>query len=249
MTPEQLHAYARDGHVTVPGIFTAGEMDQAIADVMDWGASYMADLTPEQRAWYLDRGVVSAAVLRKMDNPHYHRAAFRALAADPRLVAHVEALIGPGVSVYFSQIFYKPPQGGGPKPVHQDNFYFGPSDREGVVTAWIALDEATVENGCLFFGDGTHRGPVLDHVAPADQPYDLQIPLEIAIDYPMTPAPVPKGGVSFHHGNTLHRSSDNRSDKWRRACALHYVSNATRFATPALTYDHGLVIRISEAIR
>ena len=69
----------------------------------------------------------------------------------------------------------------------------------------------------------------------------------VASAIPMSPAPVPKGGVSFHHGNTLHRSSDNRSSNWRRACALHYVSNATRFATPALSYDDAVVTRITEA--
>jgi ectoine hydroxylase-related dioxygenase (phytanoyl-CoA dioxygenase family) len=245
VTLDQVRAYARDGHVTVPDLFSAAEMDAAVADAMTWAEAAIAALSEDERAWYLDSGVATAAVLRKLDNPHYHRPAFRALAADPRLVRAVETLIGPGVSVYFSQIFFKPPRGGGPKPVHQDNFYFGPSDPEGVVTAWIALDAATVENGCLFFGNATNRGPVLDHVAPPDAPYDLQIPDAVAARHAMTPAPVPKGGVSFHHGNTLHRSSDNRSDRWRRACALHYVSNTTRFATPALPYDHDLVVPVS----
>lgn len=249
MAAPDLASYARDGHVTVADVFTPAEMDAAVADVMDWGAAYMAELDPAQRAWYLDGGVVSAEVLRKLDNPHFHRAYFRRLAADPRLVGLVEALIGPGVSVYFSQIFFKPPHGGGPKPVHQDNFYFGPSERDGVVTAWIALDEATEENGCLFYGDGTNHGPVLEHVAPPDKPFDLQIPEAVAARHAMRPAPVPKGGVSFHHGNTLHRSSDNRSDKWRRACALHYVANRTWFATPALDYDHDLVVQITGADR
>ena len=71
----------------------------------------------------------------------------------------VESIIGPGVSVYFSQIFFKPPEGGGPKPAHQDNYYFGPNDPEGVVTAWVALDDATLENGCLYFGEGTQPRP------------------------------------------------------------------------------------------
>ncbi len=247
MTPEQRARYVADGHVTVPGLFSTAEMDAAIADIMAWGSEFLADLDEADRAWYLDQGIVSAQALRKMDNPHFYRPVFREIAAEPRLIAEVESLIGPGVSVYFSQIFFKPPKGGGPKPVHQDNYYFGPNDRDGVVTAWIALDAATVENGCLFFGDGTNRGPILDHVAPPDKPYDLQIPDAVASAIPMTPAPVPKGGVSFHHGNTLHRSSDNRSPNWRRACALHYVSNATRFATPALSYDDAVVTRITEA--
>ena len=48
----------------------------------------------------------------------------------------------------------------------------------------------------------------------------------------MTPAPVRKGGVSFHHGNTFHQSGPNHSAHWRRACALHYVRNGVEFATP-----------------
>ena len=112
----------------------------------------------EQRAWYVDAGVRARTVLRKLDNPHAHRPAVRALARDPRLVALVEQILGAGVSVYFSQIFFKPPEGGGPKPAHQDNFYFGPTDVDGIVTAWVALDDATLENGCLYFGDGTQPG-------------------------------------------------------------------------------------------
>jgi len=69
-------------------------------------------------------------VLRKLDNPHHHRESIRGLARDARLLALVESVIGKGVSVYFSQIFFKAPEGGGPKPPHQDNFYFGPRDPE-----------------------------------------------------------------------------------------------------------------------
>ncbi|MEO8835765.1 MAG: phytanoyl-CoA dioxygenase family protein [Caldimonas sp.] len=184
-------------------------------------------------------------VLRKLDNPHTHRPAVQLLARDPRLVGLVEQVIGAGVSVYFSQIFFKPPEGGGPKPAHQDNHYFGPTDRDGLVTAWIALDDATLENGCLFFGDGTNLGPVHAHVAPAGEPFNLQLPVAVLERQPMTPAPVRRGGVSFHHGSTFHQSGPNHSTRWRRACALHYVRNDVEFATPALPYDHALKLRIT----
>jgi ectoine hydroxylase-related dioxygenase (phytanoyl-CoA dioxygenase family) len=245
LTNEQQAAYRAAGHLTVPGVFNAAEMDAVLADLDAWGRQFLAALAPEQRRWYVDAGVAEATALRKLDNPAFHRPAFRRLASHPNLVGLVEQLIGPGVTVYFSQIFMKPARGGGPKPVHQDNFYFGPDDPDGIVTAWIALDEATIENGCLYFGEGTNRGPVYPHVAPADRPFDLQLPDEIARNHPMTPAPVPRGGVSFHHGNTLHQSSDNRSDRPRRACALHYVRNDVVFATPALDYDKSIVVRIS----
>ena len=130
-----------------------------------------------------------------------------------------DRLIGKGVSVVFSQVFFKPPRGGGPKPVHQDNFYFGPENPEAIVTAWVALDDADLENGCMHFGEGTHKAPPVRHVAPEGQPFNLLIPDELARGIAMTPAPVPKGGVSFHHGNVFHQSADNDSDRWRRAVA------------------------------
>jgi ectoine hydroxylase-related dioxygenase (phytanoyl-CoA dioxygenase family) len=240
-----LGFYRHQGHVTVNGVFAADEMDRVVRDIEQWGEAFLADLPEAQRAWYLDGGVKARSVLRKLDNPHAHRPAVQRLARDARLVAHVESLLGAGVSVYFSQIFFKPPEGGGPKPAHQDNFYFGPSDIEGVATAWIALDDATLENGCLYFGDGTSLGPVYAHFAPEGEPFNLQLPPSVLEKQPMTPAPVRKGGVSFHHGNTFHQSGANHSAAWRRACALHYVRNDVEFATPALPYDNGLKLRIT----
>jgi phytanoyl-CoA hydroxylase len=233
------------GHVTVPGVFDAARTDAAIADIQAWGEQVLADLPASQRAWYVDGGVTARTVLRKLDNPHHHREAIRALAFHAPLVEIVERMIGPGVSVYFSQVFFKPPEGGGPKPAHQDNFYFGPNDEEGVVTAWIALDDATLENGCLHYGEGTHLGPVYPHEAPADEPYNLQLPAALLARQPMQPAPVRRGGVSFHHGNTFHHSGPNLSTRWRRAVALHYVNHTTFFEHPALPYDHALKLRVS----
>lgn len=237
--------YRHCGHLTLPGIFDARRTDAVVEDIQAWGEEFLAELPAGQRAWYVDGGVRARTVLRKLDNPHHHREPVRELARTPALVDAVEALIGPGVSVYFSQIFFKPPEGGGPKPAHQDNFYFGPTDPEGVVTAWVALDDATLENGCLYFGDGTNLGPVYPHEAPPGEPYNLQLPAAILARQPMSPAPVMRGGVSFHHGNTFHQSGSNLSTRWRRACALHFVRNDVDFATPALPYDHALKLRVS----
>ncbi len=240
-----LAFYRHDGHLTVNGVFEPGEMNAVTRDIEQWGESFLEGLPAEQRAWYVDGGVRARTVLRKLDNPHFHRDAVKALARDRRLVELVEAIVGRGVSVYFSQIFFKAPEGGGPKPAHQDNYYFGPTDIEGVVTAWIALDDATLENGCLYFGDGTNQGPVYEHFAPDGEPYNLQLPADLLDRQPMSPAPVRKGGVSLHHGNTFHLSGPNHSRHWRRACALHFVRNDVEFATPALPYDHGLKFKVS----
>jgi hypothetical protein len=157
----------------VRGVFTAAEMDEAIEDIGSWGEEFLRELPVDQRRWYLDGGVKARDVLRKLDNPHHHRESIRRLARDPRLVSLVQSVIGEGVSVYFSQIFFKAPEGGGPKPPHQDNFYFGPRDAEALITAWIAFDDASVENGCMFFGEGS-QAPVMAH-SPAGEPFNLQI--------------------------------------------------------------------------
>jgi phytanoyl-CoA hydroxylase len=245
LSDADIARYRHVGHLTVPRVFDRDRMTAVIEDIQRWGEDFLAGLPPEQRAWYVDGGVKARDVLRKLDNPHHHRDAVRELARAPALVELVEQLIGPGVSVYFSQIFFKPPEGGGPKPAHQDNFYFGPNDPEGVVTAWIALDDATLENGCLYFGEGTNLGPVYGHEAPPGEPYNLQLPQAILDRQPMSPAPVARGGVSFHHGNTFHQSAPNLSRHWRRACALHYVNAGTFFEHPALPYDDSLKLRIT----
>ena len=242
LTKEQIDIYRTQGHLTVPAVFSGSEMDSATADAMVWAEEFQAGLSAEERAWYLERATAGGPIVRKLDNPVFHRPAFRRLAESQRLAAMVAQLIGPGLRVVFSQIFFEPPEVGGPKPMHQDNFYFGCDDRDGMVTAWIALDAATVENGCLHFGDGSNRGPVFPHVAPPDKPFDLQLTEEEALRHTMTPAPVPRGGVSFRHGNTLHQSSANRSKAWRRAAAFHYVNAQTQFATPALSYDSDVVV-------
>ena len=240
-----LETYKSKGHYTVPGVFAPAEMDAAIADIERWGEEFLRDLPVAQRRWYLDGGVKAKEVLRKLDNPHFHRVSVHALARDPRLVSLVEGAIGRGVSVYFSQIFFKAPEGGGPKPPHQDNFYFGPRDPEALITAWIAFDHATVENGCMFFGEGTHRKPLLPHAAPPEEPFNLQIDEAAASAIALTPAPVPRGGVSFHHGGVLHQSGSNRSPRWRRACALHYVRSDNAFVRPGLPYDESMFLRIT----
>lgn len=245
LSAAQRELYTRTGHLTVPGVFTAAEIDAAVADILQWGEEFLGHLTPAERRWYVDGGVKAQNVLRKLDNPVFHRPAVRALASNRKLVELVEAIIGPGVCVTFSQIFFKPPHGGGPKPVHQDNYYFGPRDPERIITAWVALDDATPENGCLQFADGTNLGPVYPHVAPPGEPFNLQLTEDVARRFAMTHAPVPKGGVSFHHGNTLHQSGDNHSAHWRRAAAIHYLANDNHFATPGLPYDKGVILRIS----
>ncbi len=225
-------------------VFAVPQIDAALEDLSAWSQEFQQSLPEEKRSWYLEPGSEDRPVLRKLDNPVFHRAVFAQLAAHPSLVGMVEQLIGKGVSIFFSQVFMKPPEIGGKKPIHQDNFYFGPDDPDATVTAWIALDDATIDNGCLHYGS-VHQSTLFPHEAPEHEPFNLQIPEQVASQFEMLAAPVPRGGVSFHHGNTPHQSSANRSTRPRRAAAFHFIRNDAKLNAPALRYDNKFMVKIT----
>ena len=245
LSDHQTERFRNLGHVTVPDVFDRHMVAAALADVDTWSREYLEQMPRDQRKWYVEQADASGTLLRKLDNPVFERPVFRRMANSENLISMVEQFIGSGVSVFFSQVFCKPREVGGPKPVHQDNFYFGPDNPDATLTVWIALDDATVENGCLYYGDGSHLAPVIEHVAPSNEPFNLQIPAAKLGEFPMNPAPVPAGGISIHHGNTWHQSSRNTSSRPRRAVAMHYLRNDARLINPALSYDPSVVVRVT----
>lgn len=247
LTDAQLAEYARLGHLTVPGLWDVPRVSAALDDLAVWAEQFYGGLSADAVKWYVEAGSAGRAApsaLRKLDHPVYHRAVFRELATGPPLSQLAEQLLQGPVCVFFSQVFLKPSEIGGPKPAHQDNFYFGPEAPDALVTAWVALDDATPENGCLHYVDGSHRLGVLPHAAPSDAPYNLQISEERLSDLELTPAPVPRGGVSIHHGNTIHCSGANSSRSPRRAVAIHYRRRDVQLTQPALEYDERYVVDV-----
>jgi len=217
-----VKTFLERGHVTVPNVFSESEMRAAIEDAMTWFAETLPQLNRAERELCLEPDQQKEALPRKLENPFVHRPFFRKLAAHPKLVKQVSALIGGPLRVVYSQVFFKPP-GGTAKPMHQDGYYFRPKNDRKFVTAWVSLDGADKENGSLVYADGSNAEPILPHAAPKDQPHHLKVASKEVRRFPVSPEPVPIGGVSFHHPNTIHGSLGNRSNvRWRRACVFHY---------------------------
>ncbi|MFK8113233.1 MAG: phytanoyl-CoA dioxygenase family protein [Rubripirellula sp.] len=247
LSQEQVRDFRSKGHVTVDGVFDADEVRVLLRDLDSWSDEFLRSLSPADQDWYIEKAAAGSGArtaLRKLDHPVFHRSVFKALAQHPVLVAKVQQLIGDSIDVFFSQVFMKPPEVGGPKPIHQDNFYFGPDDLDATLSVWIALDDSTVENGCLYYCD-QHQQQVVAHEAPVDEPFNLQMPAAVASQIEMVPAPVSSGGISFHHGNTPHQSSPNRSQHSRRAVAIHYLRADAKLIHPALPYDHSFRLSIT----
>lgn len=132
-----------------------------------------------------------------------------------------------------TQIMYllKPPQIGSPRKPHQDETYLRTDPAGHLVGVWIALDDATEENGCLDFVPGSHKvlqpvtrlfrkmpqvenGRIFRYDGDADY-------MREDSDYEYVRCPVSSGDLVLIHGLVLHKSEPNRSSKSRWAWAFH----------------------------
>ena len=238
-TWSELEEYQKTGHVTRRDLFKRSTIQSVLDDLTLWSGQFVDTLDPDEEQWFLERGDGNGKALRKLDHPAFHRDPFRDLATHTSLKPLIEQLLGSPCHLFFSQVFMKPPEAGSPKPIHQDNFYFGPDNLDATLTVWIALDDATLTNGCLHYCNH-HQHEVLPHFAPEDEPYNLQIDPTHVEQLELTPAPVQSGGVSFHHGNTPHFSAANHSTKSRRAVAFHYLRNDANLINSGLKYDSAM---------
>jgi hypothetical protein len=161
---------------------------------------------------------------------------FRAFAEQDRLLDLVAGLLGSELDCFLSQFIFKNPTAMG-QPWHQDSFYF-PFDRGPQVGVWLAVTEATLDNGCLHVLPGSHREPVHDHVPDArpDANYGY---VEI-VDHDMSaavPVRMEPGDLLVFHSHLMHRSTDNRSEGIRAAMVYHYAEAGTRDPHPSPVND------------
>ena len=150
--------------------------------------------------------------------------AFRRLLYDERILAVVRAIMGPSVMLFHDQALYKRARTGGPVLWHQDNGYWRCAPAN-LVSCWLTLDDADRDNGAMQVVPGSHLAPQR-HATAAESDALLAVP---------DPAPetvvvvdVPAGGCMFHHCQTLHYTAPNRTDRPRRAFAIHYMPPGTR---------------------
>jgi phytanoyl-CoA hydroxylase len=158
--------------------------------------------------------------------PHKTSPLMRAMITHPPIVAVLEAIIGPDIKCMQSMLFVK--NAGKPGQAwHQDEHYIPTRDRS-LAGVWIALDDATIDNGCLWIHPGSHRDGILWPMKPhGDRRFDNG---EEAHGFPDdaeggVAVEVPAGAVVIFNGYTLHRSLDNRRPHgFRRALVNHYMS-------------------------
>lgn len=218
LSSAQVESYARDGFLSPNPAFSPEE-----------AGDYLRKLEAFEQA------VGGPLTSPGIDEPYRSRthvllAWVHGLTRHPAILDAVEDLIGPDIFVYTSTWFIKEPRTPAIAAWHQDATYFGLRPYVHV-TAWVALTDATAENGCMEFLPGSHHLGQLPHQAGAVKASVNRAGQAVTTevdDAPAVHAPLRPGEFSLHHTLCLHRSQPNQSSGRRIGLAISYVPASAR---------------------
>jgi phytanoyl-CoA hydroxylase len=258
--PQELEAWARDGFLVLPGFVTAERCDAlrarmaALLEAFDpAGVTTVFSTTDQAHArdrYFLDSGdkvrfffepeaFDDRGVLRQPKELSINKVGHALHDLDPEFDAFsrspaIEAVAG---AIGFaeplllqSMYIFKQPRIGGEVHCHQDSTFLH-TEPLSCVGFWLALEDATVENGCMWAEPGGHRRPLrarfvregdttrMVELDPAPLPTEGLVPLEAA-----------KGALVLLHGQLPHLSGANRSERSRHAYALHLIDGRCRYS-------------------
>jgi ectoine hydroxylase-related dioxygenase (phytanoyl-CoA dioxygenase family) len=208
LTPQQVEAYKRDGFVT--GIPTEDEAE----------ANRYRTLFDELEA---NEGREKCQI--GLLDRHTDQEFIWELATHPKILDYIEDLIGPDILLLATHFFCK--YGPQEKFVawHQDVTYWGLEPPE-AITAWYAIDDSDVGNGCMRVIPGTHRG-IREHGKSDKEGNLLSINQEVPVSADEENSAVDfilkAGQISIHHGQLIHGSLPNRSTRRRCGLTVRYV--------------------------
>jgi len=152
----------------------------------------------------------------------------REIMFDPRLGEMATTLAGvDGIRIWHDQALIKPPYGN-PTAWHLDNPYWSFSSRN-AISIWVALDDATLANGCMFYLPGSHKTARFENANIGVNVGNLFkiYPEWLKID--SVAAPVPAGTAVFHNGLTAHGAGANMTNRPRRAMTCAYMPDGSTF--------------------
>lgn len=219
---EQLDTFARDGYLSWGPLLSPtetatlrAEYDRVFAEAE--AAGTYRNLAAGSTAEAAPRQMLQIMQMCERSLP------FRRLLYDQRILAVVQAFIGPAVMLFHDQALYKRAHAGGAVNWHQDNGYWRCAPAN-LVSCWLTLDDVDVANGAMQVVPGSHLAP-LRH-GPAESEALLQVPTPPPESVRVVP--LPAGGCMFHHCQTLHYTAPNDTPRPRRAFAIHYMAPGTR---------------------
>jgi len=161
--------------------------------------------------------------VRRIKEPFLNHPVFNKMAKHPKLIAALNALIGPDLRMHGSKINLKSATYGAPVEWHQD-WAFYPHTNDDVLAVGVMLDDMTEDNGPLLCIPESHKGPTYDHHQDGHFVGAIDAPTS-GIDFTTAEKITGKAGsCSFHHVRTMHGSAQNTSGKDRRLLLLQVAA-------------------------
>lgn len=127
-----------------------------------------------------------------------------------------------------SMYIFKQPNIGGEVVCHQDSTFLY-TEPDTVVGFWVALEDATIENGCLWVSSGGHKGPLRKLFTKENNIMKMISLDETPFEKTDTAVEVEKGTLVLLHGRLPHYSCENTSDKSRHAFTLHVIDGDKKY--------------------
>ena len=224
LSATEIAQYQRDGHLCPSWQLS----DHQLTPLRDAMARILAERDPDEATDFIPlphapSATASGASLEIARS-------FFGIVTDSALLDLVEPLIGPDIVMWASALFCKPAKVGLEVPWHQDGQYW-PIRPRATVTVWIAIDPATVENGCMRVIPGSHLLGELNHTSSDSKELalnsvldDPRVDLSNVHDVSLSP-----GQVSLHDANLVHGSRPNTSANSRAGFAIRYMPSSSLY--------------------
>jgi phytanoyl-CoA hydroxylase len=217
--------YANQGYLIAPGLLTAAELEALKQEATEIFRGNRGQVDGLLNA----TGLTDTEVLGQytaIHFPHKLSTLIRNYLYNSRIVNILTQIVSPNLKCMQSMLFVKAPGKLG-QSWHQDEYYIPTRDRS-LVGAWIAINDASIENGCLWLIPGSHRPGVIRRPVPCNDPEFAEkhtIDVSAYSRAQIVPVEVQRGSVVFFNGYLLHSSRRNKTaDRFRMALVNHYMS-------------------------
>jgi ectoine hydroxylase-related dioxygenase (phytanoyl-CoA dioxygenase family) len=236
LSPEQIAFFNANGYLTVNNIITAEEVasykaiyDDFLSGKIEVGSnrSDLGDgLGKKEARENITQIMWPSEFVPGLLEMAYHQ----------RALAISKELMGDDAAMDFDMLINKAPNTNTITPWHQDEAYWVKLPDKRAVSCWLALDNSTVDNGCMWYVPGSHLTEVRPHRFAGKEGGALTCDASESEGVAVELQP---GSCTFHHGRTLHYSRGNATDGQRRAFIVNYRPAEMIRLEREKGFDHG----------
>lgn len=240
LNQEQIRQYTEQGYI-IPDF----QLPETVMEDMRKELEILIEANPQMTSDAMFVPHLRQGNPQGMNSPNYQK--WHAYACNNYILDVVSDLIGEDIALWGTTVFGKPAGSGKETPWHQDSQYW-PIRPLASCSAWIAIDDVDVENGCMRVIPGSHKGSnsLNHHIADRN---DLTLHQELDADQfdesQAVDIVLKQGQISFHDINIVHGSRRNTTTRRRAGFVLRFMPTTSHF-------DRELGLRLesgSEAIK